>query len=42
MPLPLKKFLLGATLLAVLAAVFASYLAPEFMLDVANRIVLCF
>lgn len=38
----LKRFLLGLALAAVLALVFAAYLQPSFVLDLANRIVLCF
>jgi hypothetical protein len=38
----LKRLLLYAALLAVLAVVFAAYLRPAFVLDLANRIVLCF
>lgn len=38
----LKSLLLGAALIAVLAGVFAAYLRPSFILDLANRIVLCF
>lgn len=38
----LKQALLYAAILAVLLLVFASYLRPAFMLDLANRIVLCF
>lgn len=39
---PLKQLLLATALLAVLAAAFAAYLQPGFMLDLANRIILCF
>lgn len=38
----IKSLLLGAALIAVLAVVFAAYLRPSFILDLANRIVLCF
>lgn len=38
----LKSLLLGAALAAVLAITFAAYLQPSFMLDLANRIILCF
>jgi hypothetical protein len=35
--------LLGATAIAgVLGAVFAAYLQPSFVVDLANRIVMCF
>lgn len=37
-----KRFLLYAAVAAVLAAVFMAYLQPSFILDLANRIVLCF
>ena len=38
----LKKFLLGAAIAAVLALSFMAYLRPSFIVDLANRIVLCF
>lgn len=38
----IKHLLLGAVVLAVLAAVFVGYLRPSFIVDLANRIVLCF
>lgn len=38
----LKRILLWGLGLAVLALVFMAYLRPEFMLDLANRIYLCF
>jgi len=38
----LKRLLLGIALAAVLAAAFMAYLQPSFMLDLANRIILCF
>ena len=38
----LKRLLLTALLVAVLALVFVAYLRPAFVLDLANRIVLCF
>lgn len=38
----LKPLLIGAALAVVLAVTFAAYLQPSFMLDLANRIVLCF
>jgi hypothetical protein len=37
----LQRFLLGAAFGALLAFVFISYLRPDFVLDLANRIVLC-
>lgn len=38
----IKQLLFGAALIAVLALAFAGYLRPAFMLDLANRIILCF
>lgn len=38
----LKQLLLASAVAAVLALVFAAYLQPSFVLDLANRIVLCF
>jgi len=38
----LKRLLLGAALIAVLALSFMAYLRPSFIFDLANRIVLCF
>ena len=38
----LKQLLLAAVVAAVLALTFAAYLQPSFVLDLANRIVLCF
>ncbi|HVL76149.1 MAG TPA: hypothetical protein VM406_09035 [Noviherbaspirillum sp.] len=38
----LKQAALGTAFAAVLALAFASYLQPAFVLDLANRIVLCF
>lgn len=38
----IKRLLLGAALAAALAIAFAGYLRPEFVVDLANRIVLCF
>jgi hypothetical protein len=37
----LKRFLLGAAFGAVLTVAFISYLRPAFVLDLANRIILC-
>ena len=39
---PLKSLLLGTAIAAVLALIFSAYLQPSFMLDLANRIILCF
>ena len=41
MPILLKRCLWYAALAAALALAFAAYLRPEFMLDLANRILLC-
>ncbi|HYD96612.1 MAG TPA: hypothetical protein VEC01_14880 [Noviherbaspirillum sp.] len=38
----LKRLLLGAALAAVLALAFVGYLRPAFVVDLANRIILCF
>jgi hypothetical protein len=38
----LKRWLLGTAFAAVLAAVFMAYLRPSFIVDVANRIIMCF
>ncbi|MGB7481264.1 MAG: hypothetical protein WA924_13140 [Burkholderiaceae bacterium] len=38
----LARLLLGAVGAAVLALVFVGYLRPSFILDLANRIYLCF
>jgi hypothetical protein len=37
----IKRILLGAALTAVLALAFIGYLRPSFVLDLANRFVLC-
>jgi hypothetical protein len=37
----LTKLLLGALLAAVLALAFLAYLQPAFVLDLANRFILC-
>jgi hypothetical protein len=36
------RLLLGAAVIAALALAFAGYLRPAFVVDLANRIVLCF
>jgi hypothetical protein len=41
MPVLLKRCLWYVALAAVLALSFAAYLRPAFMLDLANRILLC-
>jgi hypothetical protein len=38
----LKQLLLATAFTAALALAFAAYLQPSFMLDLANRIILCF
>ncbi len=38
----LKRLLLTIAFIAVLAIAFAAYLRPSFVLDLANRIILCF
>jgi hypothetical protein len=38
----LKRLLLGAAFVAVLALAFMAYLRPSFVFDLANRITLCF
>lgn len=38
----LKKLLLGAAIVAALGLSFAAYLRPSFVVDLANRIILCF
>lgn len=38
----LLRLLLGAAFAALLALAFAAYLQPAFILDLANRIYLCF
>ncbi len=38
----LMRILIGAVVLAVLGLVFVAYLRPSFVVDLANRIVLCF
>lgn len=39
---PLKRLLAGIALAAVLAIAFIGYLQPAFIVDLANRIALCF
>lgn len=38
----LKRLAFGAAVAAVLTATFIGYLRPAFMMDLANRIVMCF
>jgi hypothetical protein len=38
----IKRILFGAALAAVLALAFAGYLHPSFVIDLANRFMLCF
>ena len=37
-----KKMLIGVTALVVLAAVFAMYTRPDFMVQMANQVWSCF
>jgi hypothetical protein len=37
-----KRFLLYIALAALLAAAFMAYLQPSFIVDIANRVLLCF
>jgi hypothetical protein len=38
----LKRLLPGAAFIAVLTLAFVGYLRPSFIVDLANRIILCF
>ena len=38
----IKRWLLGAALAAVLTLAFRAYLQPSFVVDLANRIIMCF
>jgi hypothetical protein len=38
----MRHWLLRAAMAAVLALVFLAYLRPDFVVDLANRIYLCF
>ncbi|SDJ33988.1 hypothetical protein SAMN05428973_103458 [Duganella sp. OV510] len=38
----MKTWLLRAAIIAILALIFAAYLQPDFVVDLANRIYLCF
>ncbi len=38
----MKTWLLRAGVVIVLALIFAAYLQPDFVVDLANRIYLCF
>ena len=40
-PVTLRRLLLAALAVTILALVFAAYLQPAFMLDLANRFILC-
>lgn len=42
LPPRLTRFLFGILLAAVLTAAFLAYLRPAFIVDLANRIILCF
>ncbi len=37
----MKRVLVRLVIIAVLAAVFLAYFQPDFVLDIANRIVMC-
>jgi hypothetical protein len=41
-PTIVKRIIIWAAVLAALAAVFTAYIRPEFMLELANQIWLCF
>lgn len=41
MPVLVKRLLWYVVMAAVLALFFAAYLQPQFMVDLANRIMLC-
>jgi hypothetical protein len=38
----LKRWLLGTAFAAVLSVAFMAYLQPSFVVDLANRIIMCF
>jgi hypothetical protein len=38
----IKRWLLGTAFAVVLAAAFMAYLQPSFIVDIANRIIMCF
>lgn len=38
----IKRWLFGTALAAVLTLAFMAYLQPSFVVDLANRIVMCF
>jgi hypothetical protein len=42
MSMIIKRILFRLAIMLVLALVFLAYFQPEFMLDMANRITLCF
>jgi hypothetical protein len=42
MPAWIKNSMLAAALAAVLALAFMAYLQPSFIVDLANRFILCF
>lgn len=42
MPAAIKRLLFGIACIALLALAFAGYLRPAFVLDLANRFILCF
>lgn len=38
----IKRWLVGAALATVLTLTFMAYLQPSFVVDLANRIIMCF
>jgi hypothetical protein len=42
MPSWITRLLIGTAFIAVLALAFVAYLRPAFVVDLANRIILCF
>ncbi len=38
----IKRWLFGAAFAALLALAFIAYLRPSFVVDLANRLILCF
>jgi hypothetical protein len=42
LPTRIKRWLFGAALATVLTFAFMAYLQPSFVVDLANRIIMCF
>ncbi|SNS16002.1 hypothetical protein SAMN06265795_101297 [Noviherbaspirillum humi] len=42
MPVRIKQLLIAVAAALILAVAFAGYLQPAFVVDLANRIILCF